>query len=206
MAKLSGPLLSFGASGSLADSVTFTKRKRQHVAKAYAVPANPNSSAQVSQRSIISAANSAINAARTAVSDPFNDDDIAALELLSRTMGKKSTWYNRAVSLFSVVAAAGYVGCVIRGGTFYDSAGTWRLKVFCDEIDGVNLTSGHLYYGRSPAVLTRSSNFSFNPAFEVASAPLNGAASGETWYARFISDIGGNCFGASSGIYKTVVS
>jgi len=206
MAKLSGPLLSFGASGSLADSVTFTKRKRQHVAKAYAVPANPNSSAQVSQRSIISAANSAIASARTATSDPFDSDDISALTLLVRTLGKHSTWYNQAVSLFSLVESSGYTGCVIRNGTFYDSGGTWTFKFFSDEIDGVNLTSGRLYYGRSPSVLTLSSNCSFDPVFNVASASMLGVLPGETWYVRFISDIGGNCFGASSGIYKTVVS
>lgn len=56
MAKVTGPLLSMGASGKLADTLVFGKWKGVDVARQYVVPANPNTAAQSTQRGFMTAA------------------------------------------------------------------------------------------------------------------------------------------------------
>ncbi len=52
MAKPKNPLLSLGARGTLADSLTFQKRGRGHIARVKPVPTDPKSPAQLAWRQI----------------------------------------------------------------------------------------------------------------------------------------------------------
>src|SRR3989304_1243517 len=52
MAKLKAPLLSFGASGKLADTLVYFPWKGLAVVRSYVIPANPNSAGQQTQRGI----------------------------------------------------------------------------------------------------------------------------------------------------------
>lgn len=54
MATLTGPLMSLGARGSIAKSVTFSKWKGINTARQTVAPTNPNSTAQQAQRGIMS--------------------------------------------------------------------------------------------------------------------------------------------------------
>jgi hypothetical protein len=56
MAKLTAPMFSFGASGALADALVFGRWKGIDYARKYVIPANPNTAAQVTQRSHLTAA------------------------------------------------------------------------------------------------------------------------------------------------------
>ena len=51
MAKVKGPLLSLGASGSVGKSMTFGKWKGINTVRIASTPANPNTAAQQAQRS-----------------------------------------------------------------------------------------------------------------------------------------------------------
>src|SRR3990172_862086 len=53
MAKLKAPLLSFGASGKLADTLVYFPWKGLAVVRSYVIPANPNSAGQQTQRGIL---------------------------------------------------------------------------------------------------------------------------------------------------------
>lgn len=50
MAKVDGPLFSFGASGSIADTMTFAKWKGRPYVRQHVIPSNPKSAAQVGGR------------------------------------------------------------------------------------------------------------------------------------------------------------
>jgi len=54
MAKPTAPLLSFGASGQIAQSIVYTKWKGRPVARRYTVPSNPQTSEQTLTRSVFS--------------------------------------------------------------------------------------------------------------------------------------------------------
>jgi len=50
MAKVTGPLMSMGASGKLANSIVFFPWKGRNVVREYLIPANPQSASQGNQR------------------------------------------------------------------------------------------------------------------------------------------------------------
>lgn len=54
MAKLTGPLLSFGASGQIGGAVVYSSWKGIPTARQFVTPANPNTPDQVAQRTIFS--------------------------------------------------------------------------------------------------------------------------------------------------------
>lgn len=53
MARVTGPLMSFDASGTVAGAIVFSKWRGRNYVRRHAVPANPRSVAQVAARSII---------------------------------------------------------------------------------------------------------------------------------------------------------
>lgn len=55
MAKVTSPLLSLGASGTIGDTITFGRWKGLNTARQRVVPANPQSAGQVAQRAIMTA-------------------------------------------------------------------------------------------------------------------------------------------------------
>lgn len=69
MAKVTGPLLSLGASGKIADTLVFGSWKGLRVARSYVVPANPNTAAQSTQRGHMTAAVAAWHSATAPVLD-----------------------------------------------------------------------------------------------------------------------------------------
>jgi len=205
MAKLSGPLLSFGASGSVGDAVTFTKRKRQNVAKSHSVPANPNSTDQAAQRSRVTSASNAIQAARALTLRPFIQADIDAWSLLAKSLGKKSTWFNMLVSNHVAVAALGNVPAIFRYWSGSYSAPNISAQLRCDQVGTFDITAGHWFYGLSPTSMIYSISSSFNPPTNLLNKPITPLASGAWHYLQFKVDAGENSYGAYSGIYRVFV-
>ncbi len=62
MAKPKSPLLSFGARGTIADTVTFQKRGRQTIARSKPTPTDPKTALQLAQRQVYRDAVAAWNA------------------------------------------------------------------------------------------------------------------------------------------------
>lgn len=58
MAKVTAPLLSFGASGTVAKTQTYSKWRGRPYVRRHVIPSNPNTVAQQSTRSVFSVANS----------------------------------------------------------------------------------------------------------------------------------------------------
>lgn len=72
MAKVTAPLLSFGASGSLANALVMSKWKGRPYARQYVIPANPQSVAQTLTRDIFRNLSSIWLAAGAAVQLPWD--------------------------------------------------------------------------------------------------------------------------------------
>jgi len=58
MARVTGPLFSLDASGTVADAMTFSKWKGLNYVRLRVIPANPQTDSQVSQRDTLAAATS----------------------------------------------------------------------------------------------------------------------------------------------------
>lgn len=56
MAKVTAPLMSFGARGKIADSLVYFPWKGVDAVRSYAIPANPRTALQVAQRAFLTAA------------------------------------------------------------------------------------------------------------------------------------------------------
>lgn len=72
MAKITGGLLSLGASGSIADTLTYSKWKGRPYVRQRVVPANPQSVAQQTTRGVFSNANSIWKLAPALVISPWD--------------------------------------------------------------------------------------------------------------------------------------
>jgi hypothetical protein len=72
MAKVTGPLQSFSASGSVAKALTFMSHLGRNVVRGYKVPANPQTATQGNQRLIFGAAGRGVSALVNP-SDVYND-------------------------------------------------------------------------------------------------------------------------------------
>ena len=81
MVKLRGPMFSLGASGTLADAVTFSICKGRPYARERVIPSNPKSAAQTGRRSMfafLSQAWAALDAAQKATFQDIADELVAA--------------------------------------------------------------------------------------------------------------------------------
>lgn len=69
MAKVTGPLMSLDASGSVAETITFSKWKGRNYVRQRIVPANPQTSDQLAGRSILGTLAKAAHAVLTSYAD-----------------------------------------------------------------------------------------------------------------------------------------
>jgi len=72
MAKVTGPLMSLGGSGSLAKTFVVSKWKGRPYIRQHVIPANPNSTSQQETRSLFSWLQGVWKLAPTALTDPWN--------------------------------------------------------------------------------------------------------------------------------------
>jgi len=73
MARVSGPLMSFDASGKVADSVVFSKWKGRNYVRQWFKPANPKTAAQVQQRERLTTAVTMWHNEDASVQQEWND-------------------------------------------------------------------------------------------------------------------------------------
>lgn len=87
MAKLTAPLFGFTASGQLAEALVYSKWKGIQYARRYLVPANPNTSAQSTQRGYLTAA---VSEWHTAGAAALEGNDKAAWARYAGVLGPMS--------------------------------------------------------------------------------------------------------------------
>lgn len=87
MAKVTGPLQSFSASGKLANSIVFAAWKGVAYVRQYVIPANPQSSGQGDQRVMIGGVGRAVGKVSV---DSIIDGKLADLEVIPSGQSKQS--------------------------------------------------------------------------------------------------------------------
>lgn len=87
MAKVTGPLQSFSASGKIANSIVFAAWKGVNYVRQYVVPANPQSSDQGDQRIIVGGVGRAVGKVSV---DSTIDTKLAALGVIPSGQSKQS--------------------------------------------------------------------------------------------------------------------
>src|SRR3990172_1942130 len=184
MAKLKAPLLSFGASGKLADTLVYFPWKGLAVVRSYVIPANPNSAGQQTQRGILTESVASWHALG------LDDDDLTAS--------------NAFVKDFAALRVSGVIladtDMCYNGGLVDDGDGTFSAAVSTpagpDHVD--------MIWGYSPTSLINTVTDAVGPS-PWTFAPANNVA-GRTIYARFRAENAGGAARGWSGIYRLVMA
>lgn len=194
MAKLTGPLLSFGARGQLGKTLVYGEWKGIDVVRTYVIPANPNSAAQQTQRGRLA------NAVNDWHVEGLDADDVTAWDRYAATLPAPQSGFNAFVSRNIAIQATGDTPEDGIDGSLVDDAD----NTFSGQItEGGDALSISMLWGTSPTSLINTEAgtetvdvWDFTPADNVA---------GQTIYARFeISDAGGII--GHTGIYRLVMA
>src|SRR4030043_2413364 len=204
MAKLTGPLFSLSASGSIAKTLTYFPWKGLKLARQWIVPANPNTQPQINQRGHVTDAVATIHAAQVEAADPMNALDIAAYNLLASTRSTPRTWFNEAVKNFVDQRVSALRGLIFRGVTstpgLEDIAIT--LEIEKDPGTAMVLTNGTINFGVNKSTLINS--MAATIVAESISATIVGLTSGQRYYWQFRATVDAEFLGAVSGIYSDI--
>src|SRR3989304_85983 len=103
MAKLKAPLLSFGASGKLADTLVYFPWKGLAVVRSYVIPANPNSAGQQTQRGILTESVASWHALG------LDDDDVTAWNRYAASRPTPQSGFNAFVKDFVDLRVSGVI-------------------------------------------------------------------------------------------------
>jgi len=194
MAKVEAPLFSFGARGKLGNALVYFPWKGLNVVRTYAVPANPSSAAQQTQRARMSAA----------VTD-WHDAGLIALDVTAwdrhaATRPSSMSGFNSFVKDHVDLQVGGDTPEMGFAATVVDD-GDDTFTMTIDEAG--TATAVNLKWGTSPTALINT-----EVATEVANTwtadPADNVA-GQTIYGRFeISDAGGII--GYTGIFRLVMA
>src|SRR3989304_3165106 len=177
MAKLKAPLLSFGASGKLADTLVYFPWKGLAVVRSYVIPANPNSAGQQTQRGILTESVASWHALG------LDDDDVTAWNRYAASRPTPQSGFNAFVKDFVDLRVSGVIladtDMCYNGGLVDDGDGTFSAAVSTpagpDHVD--------MIWGSSPPPLINTVTDAVGPS-PWTFAPANNVA-GRTIYARF---------------------
>src|SRR3989304_1389134 len=127
MAKLKAPLLSFGASGKLADTLVYFPWKGLAVVRSYVIPANPNSAGQQTQRGILTESVASWHALG------LDDDDVTAGNRYPPAPPPPQSGFNAFVKDFVDLRVSGVIladtDMCYNGGLVDDGDGTFSAAV-----------------------------------------------------------------------------
>ncbi len=208
MAKLKAPLLSLGASGQLAKTLVYFNWKGLNVVRGYAVPSNPKTALQITQRGYVTAAVAMIHTALAHATHPLSSADQVANSALASAKGLIMTWFNQMTKLWVDVAVAAKTSVVYSAGVITDpTAAAFIMYLYLNEETPNDLADGTFYFGTSKTNLIHSEAADLNPGSYVYINAKDLSAfltAGVKYYVQFRPDSGDPCEGADSGIYNFV--
>lgn len=170
MAKVKGPLFSLDARGKIADTLVYLGWKGLKTVRQYVIPANPNTTAQQTQRGYFS---DAIDAWQEA---EFSSDDVTAWNLLAQARKAVASGFNMFVQAF--------VNAKVSGNAF-----TVLSNVSVDSITatGATITASisadkttKIYYGTSITNMAETDDLTFS--VDEATVTLSGLSSTTTYF------------------------
>ena len=205
MAKLKAPLLSLGASGSIAKTLTFFNWKGINVVREWVSPANPNTALQQVQRGYLTTLVDAVHASQARATFPLVQVDQVAYSALASTLARVMTWFNMACKLGidALRLSDGY--CVYSNGMLVDAdKDDFRPRVYFTDNGVLQVADGKFFLGTTPTSLIQSETAVINPAVHAELNALNGFSgltAGSKYYWQFRPDAADPCEGSDSGIY-----
>lgn len=206
MAKLTGPLFSLSASGSIADTLTYFTWKGLNIVRQRVVPANPNTALQQTQRGYLSDAVDAIHAALALAANPLAELDTTAYSGLASALGITMTWFNTICKLWMDAARLGRVPVIYRDGTVVDAdTGSIDITVRISEETAAQLAAAHFFFGTSRTSLIHSVAAAVTPGVlvELVAQDLSAfLTAGVKYFFQVQPDTGDPCQDCDSGIYS----
>jgi hypothetical protein len=202
MAKLKAPLMSFSASGKLADSMVFFPWKGINVVRQYVIPANPKAAGQVTQRGYLTAVVSAIHAAQVLAAHPLDATDIAALAALASCEASPRTWFNTLCKQWIDQKVDGKLPAILRGGTTSSQPDGLNVTLHGDRIEDGTINAGTFFYGTSKTALINSIAAIFDQSPTVARASITGLTTGVKYFWQFRATATTAYNANESGIYS----
>lgn len=210
MAKLKAPLMSLGASGALGKAIVFFPWKGLDCVREYVIPANPNTSAQQTQRGYLSAAVAKIHATQALAANPLDEKDTAAYALLGSTRKTPRTWFNEACKNWIDTEKASKTGVIFSDGECTDPDKTDALlSIYLNEETGSDLAAATFFYGTSKTALINSIAGVVAPGSKVDltdAAGISGLVAGVKYFWQLRANAADPCEGARSGIYYFVAT
>jgi len=198
MAKVTAPLLSFTARGQIAGTLVYFPWKGIDAVRSYVVPANPNSSAQQTQRGYFG------DAVDLWHSLGLTADDRTAWNRYATTLPTPQSGFNafvreyinlRVGGLSAAATAMGFDGSLVD-----DADGTFTGEITEDG----SAVAVDMLWGTSPTALLNVTAAS--EAVNVWTAAPATQVPGQTIYARFRVEAAANAIIGWSGIYRLVMA
>jgi len=206
VAKLKGPLFSLGASQQIGKTLVYFSWKGLNVVREYVIPANPKTTAQTTQRGYLTDAVAAIHAEQALAALPLNALDVRAYALWASVVQAATTWFNQLVRHFIDITILGKTPAIFREGVSTPGTDKIHVTIYCNEINGVDITAATFYYGTSRTALIHSVAAGLTPVALLADADLSPLVTGVKYFWQCRVDTGENCEGVKSGIYYAVAA
>lgn len=206
MAKVAGPLFSLRAAGALAKTLVYFSWKGLKVVRSYAIPSNPKTTAQTTQRGYMTEAVAAIHAAEILAANAMDEDDQVAYARLASTFPTPRTWFNQAIKAWVDCRVATKDPIIYSDGTISDPTNdSVDLIFYINEKTGSTLAAGKFYFGDTPTSLIHAYAATVDPGVSVALTNEDCSAAltaGVRTYVQFKPDAADGSEGAISGIYS----
>ena len=199
MAILKAPLMSLGAAGQLGKALVFFGWKGLNVVREYVIPANPQTSGQVTQRGHLTNMVDKIHAAQASATHPLTAKDTIAYALWASVVQAATTWFNQAVRNGIDQLVAGKSECVFSGGVTTPGADQLTVEVWSI---GIAPTAGKFWYGTSKTALVHS--IASTPVGGSNAAIIAGLTTGVKYFWQFRPTLPVTILGTKSGIYYGV--
>jgi len=198
MAKLKGPLFSLGASQKLGDALVFFNWKGLNVVRSYVVPANPNTTAQQTQRGRLAACVTLIHQLQGLAVSPFAANDATAYALLGATYATPRTWFNTIVKQWLDQKRATLIPGVYSAGSC--TAGVLQATLTMSMAGESSLvTDGFINYGTSKTNL--ANKLDCTRAQLAAGRIVSSLTAGVKYYFQYRPSLPVTFLGTNSGIW-----
>jgi len=199
MAKLKAPLMSFGASGKIADALVYFNWKGINVVREYVIPANPKTDPQTIQRGYLTTMVDKVHSTQASETHPLTSVDVSAYALWASVVQAATTWFNQICRNGIDQLIDGLRECIFSGGVTTPAADQLTVEVWSL---GIAPTAGKFWYGTTKTALIRS--IDSTPVGGSNAAIISGLTSGVKYFWQFRPTAPASIVGAKSGIYYGV--
>lgn len=193
MAKVKGPLFSMNASGKLGKALVYMQWKGIDDVRSYVVPANPRTTAQMTQRGYLS------DGVAFWHDTSLTGDDRVAWDVLAGTLSRPMSGFNAVVQHVINIKLAGQTPVVMSEGSV-SSTEAGKAAVSVKATTGLDVI---VKYGERPGSLIYSADLSETTG--TYSATITGLTSGKVYYFQFVVTTTASNL-SKTGIYSCLIT